>query len=336
MIILSNCLTRTADEGSLNIANSLIRRIKRAKPETTVVSYERHAAWSDMHLPINKFLLNGMLIRLIREKKEPVLYVPFPTRMLPAALRIFILSRFARRGLRTMLVMQGTMGRLAGWLIKHSGAEILTVSRSSWETYREIIGSRAVYLRTGVDTKRFAPVDEEKKAALREKYGLPQDKPIVLHVGHMNPGRNIGCMLELDESWHGVLVVSTTTAGGQDMQLRRKFAEKSNIKLLDTYCPAIEEIYQLSDVYLFPVVETGHCIDVPLSALEAASCGIPVVTTAYGEMQELTEKKGFYQIESFDPAALNDLLERALAERISPRESVLEYDWNIAVEFLLL
>ena len=33
MIILSNCLIDTADEGSLKVANSLIKRIKNAVPE---------------------------------------------------------------------------------------------------------------------------------------------------------------------------------------------------------------------------------------------------------------------------------------------------------------
>lgn len=336
MIILSNCLTRTEDEGSLKVANSMIKRVKKAAPETTVISYERQSPLSDRHLPINKLLLNGELIRLLRKKKEPVLYIPFPAGMLPTALRIFILSRFARWGLQAVLVMQGTMGKLPQWLIKASGARVLTVSRPTWEIYRKLIGDRAVYLKAGVDTERFRPVDDGRKAALREKYGLPVHKPIVLHVGHLNAGRNIGQLLHLDEKWNIVLVVSTLTAGEQDDGLRAQFMGKANVTLLDSFLPDIEEVYQLADVYLFPVAVAGHCIDVPLSALEAAACGIPVVTTDYGEMKELIGKDGFYPIQSFEPAALDALLRRAAEEGINPRPGVLEYDWNMAVKHLLL
>lgn len=336
MIILSNCLTETTDEGSLKIANNLIKWIKKTAPETTVVSYERQSPMSDQHLKLNKLLLNEALIKLLRQKKEPVLYIPFPTRMLPAALRIFILSRFARWGLRTMIVMQGTMNKPAQWLIKVSGVQVMTVARPTWEVYQKLIGKRALRIKTGVDTKRFCPVDAAQKATLREKYDLPQNKPIVLHVGHMNAGRNIGHLLNVDEKWHVLLVVSTLKPEEQDEALRKRFAEKANVTLIDSYQPDIEELYQLADVYFFPVTDASHCIDVPLSALEAAACGIPVVTTDHGEMKELMGHTGFYPMSSFEPAALNALLQQAAEEGISPRQSVLEYDWNMAVKQTLM
>lgn len=336
MIILSNCLTQISDEGSLKIANNLVKWIKKTAPETTVVSYERQSPLSDRHLAVNKLLLNKELITLLRKKKEPVLYIPFPTRMLPAALRIFILSRFARWGLRTMIVMQGTMNKPAQWLIKASGAQVMTVARPTWEIYQKLIGERALRIKTGVDTKRFCPVDAAQKAALRKKYALPQDKPVVLHVGHLKAGRNIGHLLNIDEKWRVLLVVSTLKPEEQDEALRQRFAEKANVTLIDSYQPDIEELYQLADVYFFPVTDTSHCIDVPLSALEAAACGIPVVTTDYREMKELINREGFYSIESFEPAALNALLQQAAKEGISPRQSVLEYDWNMAVKQALM
>lgn len=336
MIILSNCLTGILDEGSLKIANNLIKWIKKSAPETLIVSYDRQLPLSDRHLPLNKWLLSCDLIQLLRQKKEPVLYIPFPARMLPTALRIFILSRFAHWGLRTMIVMQGAMNKPARWLIKASKAEILTVSRPTWEIYRELLGDRAVYLKTGVNTERFSPVGDLQKKALRSKYNLPQDKPIVLHVGHMNAGRNIGHLLNLDEKWHVLLVVSTLAPEAQNENLRRRFKEKENVTLIDCYMPNIEELYQLADVYFFPVLDASHCIDVPLSALEAAACGIPVATTHFGEMQELIGKTGFYAIESFEPAILDGLLQKAVTEKKNPRPSVLTYDWNVAVNKLLL
>ena len=256
--------------------------------------------------------------------------------MLPAALRIFILSVFARWGLQVIWVMNFPIGKLSKFLIRCSRARVIALSRDAWLHYREAIGDQAVYLKTGVDTQRFCPVDDSRKAALRKAYGVPPGKRVALHVGHLNVGRNVGQLLKLDKNWHGILAVSTLTVGEQDEALRTQLAEKENITLIDWFLPNIEELYQLADVYLFPVVQSGRCIDVPLSALEAAACGIPVVTTSYGEMKELIESPGFYPIESFEPAALNALLETAAAEGCSPRQSVLEYDWNITVKQLLL
>lgn len=335
MIILTNGLSSTADEGALKIAVSLTRRLRAGRPDTTVITYERRGPESDVHLKLNKLFWNPGLWRMIRKKGEKVLYIPFPTRMLPAAMRIFTLSRFARRGLDTLLVMNGRMDPLAAWLIRASGSRILTVSRQNYEAYRAILGSRAVYLKTGVDTRRFRPARPGEKAALRRKYGLPEDKPIVLHVGHMARGRNIGVLTGLGEKWHIVLAVSTLTAAQRDEALRARLLEMPNLTLMEAYNEHIEELYRLADVYLFPVAEAGHCIDVPLSALEAAASGIPVAATAYGELGQLLGKPGFYPIESFAPDALEGLLTKALREGASPRESILDYDWENTVMDLL-
>ena len=336
MIILSNCLTKTADEGCRKVACSLIGRIKKAQPKTTVVTYESGRGLGDMHLKVNKLMLSGKLFRLLKRKKEPLLYVPAPAKMRAAVIRIFLLSLFARWGLQVIMVMAFPLDRLSGFLLRKSGARVITLSRDAWEHYRKVIGDQAVYLKTGVDTEKFCPVDSRQKDALRKKYGIPPGKLVALHVGHLKTERNVEQLLKLDEKWHSVLAVSTLTAAEQNEELRRRLEESENITLIDWYLPNVEELYQLADVYLFPVVQTHKCIDIPLSALEAAACGIPVVTTPYGEMTELIGKPGFYQIESFEPAALNALIDTAVAEDTDPRKSVLEYDWKNAVQQALI
>ena len=142
-------------------------------------------------------------------------------------------------------------------------------------------------------------------------------------------------MLSLEEDLHGVLVTSTYAANAQDHELRQSLQGKRNLTILDTYIPEIQEICQLADVYLFPVVKAHNCIDVPLSVLEAAACDLPVVTTPYGELQELLGKDGFYELTSFEPEKLNAQIRRACAEQKCPRQHVLEYDWNLAIEKIM-
>lgn len=52
--------------------------------------------------------------------------------------------------------------------------------------------------------------------------------------------------------------------------------------IIDGFIERIEEIYHLSDLYIFPVVKKNSSIGLPLSILEARACGVPVVTTNFG------------------------------------------------------
>lgn len=331
-MILTNSLTHIVDEGAAKVANNLIRRMKAAEPSLTVVSCGAEGDGCDVHIPANKLLLNGKLAAYIHGSREEVLYVPSYARMLPTAVRVMLLSMYARRRLSVLLPMRSPMGRLARTLLRWSGAGIICLSADAEAFYRRELGGEVQYLRTGVDTERFVPVSVERKAALRGKYGIPADKPVVLHVGHMSAGRNIGLMAQLNDDFHAVLVVSAQT---EDDALRMTLAGCPNMTLIDTYQPQIEEIFQLADVYLFPVEKALHCIDVPLSALEAASCGVPVVTTPYGEMQQLLEADGFYHLKDTAPETVNVLLQRAVQDGKNPRQAVLAYDWSGAVGTLL-
>jgi glycosyltransferase involved in cell wall biosynthesis len=178
------------------------------------------------------------------------------------------------------------------------------------------------------------PASKQEKAQLKEKYGIPKDKIVVLHVGHLNSGRNVQQLLKLDDRFHALLVVSTLTADAREESLREQFLLKENATLIEDYIPDIQEIYQLSDVYLFPVMERGRCIDVPLSAMEAAACNVPVVATPFGELKELMGLNGFYEIESFEKDALQERLITAVTEEKQPRANVLAYDWNTSVKRL--
>ncbi len=334
MIILSNALTDIADEGCRKVACSLTKRLKRLHPETEIVTYGEKSSLSDRHLMLGKWLLSGELLALLRRKHQSLLYIPGPAKMLPLAIRCALLSAMNRGKLKVILTMRFPVGKLAGWLLQCSGAELITLSADSWKYYRSQLKNTVTYLKAAVDTEKFSPGAEDK-ALLRRKYNLPENKTVVLHVGHLNAGRNVSQFLKLDPEFHGVLAVSTHTAHEQDGALKAQLQEKENITLIEQYLPEIQELYRLADVYLFPVAQDHSCIDIPLSAMEAAACGTPVVATAFGELKQLLGQPGFYEIDSFETHRLNSLLQQAAQEKRSPRQAVLEYDWDKAVDALL-
>ena len=332
MLIISNSLSNISDEGCLKVAASLVSRIKKAAPETLVVTYDRKSELSDVHFEINKLMLSKELLSLLHKSKEEITYIPFPARTFATALRVFILSLYTRNRLKVISVMKYSTGFLSKILLRLSGAEFIVFSKEAKEFYDAIAGEKRVfYLKTGVDTQKFVPVSKEKKDELKEKYGL-DSRPVILHVGHLNRGRSVAQLMKLDKKYQILLVLSTLTKNENDTELENELRKNPNIRIIDEYIPDIEEIYQLSDVYFFPVVEQGKCIDVPLSAMEAASCNKPVITTDYGEMKQFRGMEGFYFIESFDEKDLNALIEKALSrEEAHSRSSVLDYDWNNAV-----
>ena len=195
MIILTNCLTDLADEGCLKVANSLVKRIREKEPQTKVVTYGDSPKQGDVHVKTNKLMLNRKLLSLLRKEKEPVLYIPAVAKAHTMAARVFLLSLFAPKGIQVIQVMSYPMGKLVKLLLKLSKARIFAFSKDSWQSFYDLIGEKAEYLKTGVDTQRFCPIPKEQKSALREKYGLPTDKPIVLHVGHLKAKRNVEKLL---------------------------------------------------------------------------------------------------------------------------------------------
>lgn len=336
MIILSNCLTETVDEGCIKLASSLIKRIKNKQQDSTLVTYDRESPLSDIHLNINKFMVNRKLFSIIKKKKEAVLYVPFSARQNFSAMRIFVLSLVAKKGLYAVTTLNRPYNVFGRVLLKLSKAKLITFSNDARKAHADIVGeSRVIYLKTGVDTARFTPVTKGKSKELKEKYGFDSDRPVVLHVGHMKYGRNVSQLTKLDKKYQSLLVTSTATKNEQDVSLKDELSGCSNLRIIDTYIPDIEEIYQLSDVYFFPVKEVANCIDIPLSCMEAAACNLPVVTTDYAEMKEFIGADSFYFIDGFDADYLNKVVAQALSKESSSRESVISYDWENAVDYLI-
>lgn len=333
MLILTNSLSDTPDEGALNAATSLVSRIRKQDPAVKIVTYDRYSSLSDQHLKLNKLLLSEKLLRILRHK-DTLLYIPFPTRSLPMAVRTFLLSRICRGKLCVLVTMTRPVGPAARYLLHRSGAEFAVLSRDAWTAFRKFLPeNRVIRVKTGVDAEKFTPVTADKARELKVKYGFDPDRPVVLHVGHLKAGRNVAALTKIPKECQVLLVVSTHTT--QEEAIRRELLEGGNVRILDTYVAEIQEIYQLSDVYFFPVEQPENCIDVPLSCLEAAACGKSVVTTAYGEIKEFSGKPGFIFLKSSEEMEIERGISAALnSEPGLTRTAAEEYDWNNAAKML--
>ena len=105
-------------------------------------------------------------------------------------------------------------------------------------------------------------------------------------MGHLNEKRNLEVLTPIQKSGIQVIVVTSTSSPKSpsfNLDIKQKL-QQEGIIVYDHFIERIEEIYQLSDTYVFPVIDENASIGMPLSILEARACGIPVVSTDYGSV----------------------------------------------------
>ncbi|NLI92080.1 MAG: glycosyltransferase family 4 protein [Peptococcaceae bacterium] len=135
-------------------------------------------------------------------------------------------------------------------------------------------GYHASKMTIGINAEKFRPVSEETALKLKEKYGFDTTKPLIVHVGHCSEGRGLEDFCFLDPNTFERMVIASGMFESHEIV---QALQKAGVKLHVGFMPDINEIYQMADVYLFPTRSAEFVISIPLSVMEALSCGTPVV-----------------------------------------------------------
>jgi len=176
-------------------------------------------------------------------------------------------------------------------------------------------------LYNGVDTRKFAPRPEQRKA-LRRKFCLPESRFIVGTVGRMVPIKDHPTLLRAIEilvrcgvDAHAVLV-----GAGREFDRNRLLVEKSReLTGRVTFVgasEAIPEALNTMDVFALPSISEG----MSNTLLEAMASGLPVVATRVGGTPEVIEdgRSGWL----FNPGDAEGLAEHLL--RLASQERLRE------------
>jgi len=202
---------------------------------------------------------------------------------------------------------------------------ILTQSYKIEEKFNNL-GSRTEFLPNGVDIEKFVPVSQKDKEKLREKYGIDKEKFVFLHVGHLIKVRNLQIFNKIQGEDNNQAIIIVSLHRKMDHKLYKNI-KKSGCIIWRRYFKNIEEIYTLSDCYVFPVMK-NHSIFSPLSVLEAMSCNLPVITTKFeGLARVFEEGDGLFFVKN--EADVYEAIKKIKnGTNVKTREKVMPYSWK--------
>jgi len=219
-----------------------------------------------------------------------IVYFPFASSTFAGFLRNFILSRYHAPANNIMIALQPKL--LKGWqrkLVQFICPQTVLTPSPKLKKELETISISTLLIPLLTDLIFFKPFGIwGQKKSIRAKYGIPLDSFVVTHVGHLNHGRNLTSLIPLQTGQTQVVIVGSSSTPKDaigPLSLKTEL-ENKGIIILDGFIQRIDEIYQLSDLYIFPVEDQNSSIGMPLSILEARACGIPVLATDYGSVKK--------------------------------------------------
>jgi 1,4-alpha-glucan branching enzyme len=229
----------------------------------------------------------------------------------------------------------------------HRARKIIAVShftKKELTQYYHIPASKIRVIHNGVDTKKFQPADDKRKA--KQEFGLNPDDIAIVSVGRLYARKGLFTLIEsmpaVTKRFPKAKFIISGKGQSDEMRKLNIHAEKLGVKdsiVFTGYTPdkKLPRLYQAADVFAFSTFYEHH----PFAVLEAMASGLPVVTTWVGGIPETIQsgKNGFL-VEPFNERQFADrilyLLEHpAEAEemgRLARKTIEEQLDWSIVVK----
>lgn len=189
------------------------------------------------------------------------------------------MSFLARRSKCCIFAIQPQLDNALKILVKAFSPELIVVQSRVARDFFEDCGIDCRLIYHGIDRLKYTDCTNEDRSRLRAKFNIPQDRKVFLHVGPIREERGVRMFADIvSPDTCVVLIGRETTASDESLT---KYLTAAGCLVLDNFLPNIEQLYQLSDMYVFPTVEPHAAIDLPLSVLEAVASGLPVIATRF-------------------------------------------------------
>jgi len=277
------------DEGIRIFAAELARAL--ARSHSLLLLSERDGMLDT--LPIHgaltdRYFLSRRLADLIDDfGPEGVVYIPWTSLTARTLVRIWALRKYAPGSRIGLISLQPRpVDLLSRMLSMRKGPDVVMSTGPSAGHQARRLGFHTARIGAGVDRARFRPASAEQRAELRRRAGIDPGRFVVLHVGHLKESRNVGVLARIAglDGVSCLLVASTSTAAREELAT---LLRESGVIVMTHHQDRIEFAYRLADAYLFPVTTPLDAIEMPLSVLEAAACGLSIVSTPFGGLPDL-------------------------------------------------
>jgi len=249
--------------------------------------------------------------------------------------------RFVDRDRGDVVAGLGKIGRIVQPLFSAYGmvdrrfahAADALLANGSYGAARLAAGYRrdAVVLPHGVD---FPDADESSVAAIRARYHLPADAPVILTVNQLHPRKRIDLFIRAVAALrqaHPTIIGCVVGRGGDETRLR---GEAARCGVADAIRFAgfvadddLPTIYRSATAYL----HTGRDETFGLSVLEAAWSGLPVVTVDEGGPPGIVGENGW--IVPTDVARIVAALDAVLANPSAAKERAARAQADVRARF---
>jgi len=155
-----------------------------------------------------------------------------------------------------------------------------------------VSSDRRCIIPNGIDFQKFSPVDENLKRSLRKSLKLPQNGYLFSYAGKLNRGKGLEVLLrafaQVAKKHDDVYLVLIGSGGGMFLGCEdelRKNTKESNLgdRISFTgYVENVEDYLRASDAFVFPSEMEAF----GLAPIEAAACGLPLISTKAGALAE--------------------------------------------------
>lgn len=262
-----------------------------------------------------------------------VVYVASPSNTVGSFLRAFALRRHWPHARHAMVALIPRRHRTRDRILLSAAApDVIFVPSYASLLHLNDLSLRGDLLPVGVDLAQFRKPEAGERETLRAKYNIPADAIVYLHVGHLSPKRNVASLARLarEQSAHVIVIGSTSTP--EDVSVRAAL-ESAGVRVIREFV-AVDEFYRLADAYMFPVIDSEGCVEIPLSVLEALASGLPVIARPFGGLRDVLPAGADLRYYETDDEMVSHA--RALRAQARPEtRDMSEFAWRAIAERML-
>ena len=315
------------DEASKNFAYTLAKNVKDV--EFGVLTYGRvpdlpentrqHAIYTSASFSYLQKIRLVKNLRKIRKEYDILHYLFTPTKANSFLIKHFLNYKKTARSIQTIATLREDLYKDNEIKNLLFGDLIITYSDYAKEKLNKLGFNNVKRVYPGIDLNLYSPAPKSRE--LRNNLNLDDTNFVIAYSGeYTRLGATediVNLILQYYKEFHEKnirFIFACRIKNEKDLRKRKEiiktFSKKGLLELVrfpKTF-NSMEKMYNLSDIYLFPVQDMKGKFDIPLVVPEAMACEKPVILSDLPILSELNNGKNSVIIPRGDISALKDAI----------------------------